>query len=65
MSEEKSYISYFQSIVTVGILNKGKDKDDAIQKAKLSMYNKDEVRHWFQQSDFEFAAVEEWSEEVI
>ena len=64
--KDKNYITYFQSVITMGILNRAENKDVAIEKATASLTNKDNINHClFEQTDFEFAAVEEWKADEI
>jgi len=61
-TEDTNYITYFQSVITMGVLNRATSKESAIKKATASLFNKDGINHClFDQTDFEFAATEEWA----
>lgn len=65
-AKDKSYITYFQSVITMGVLNRAESKDAAIERATASLTNKDSINHClFEQTDFEFAAAEEWKADEV
>jgi len=64
METKSRYISYFQSVITVGILTNAKNKEEAEKLAKDKMSNKDGVNYCaFEQTDFEPTHTEEWNPE--
>jgi hypothetical protein len=52
---EKRYISYFQSVLTVGIISRGKNAEEAEKRANLIMQNKENGVNYciFEQSPME------------
>jgi len=59
------YISYFQSVTSIGIMTHAKNIREAEQKAKLKLKNKDGVNYCvFDQSDFEFSNTEIYDPEI-
>lgn len=65
MSEEKSYISYFQSVTTIGIMTNGVSDQDAAKKAREKLLSKDGINYChFDQTDFELSEVETWIPEL-
>ncbi len=61
----KRYISYFQSVTTLGILTDGNDKDEAHSKAKNKLKKEEGVDHcFFDQTPFDLVATEEWEPEI-
>jgi len=65
MSKEKNYVSYFQSVITIGIMSKGIDNRDAGNKAKEKLLDKKGINHcFFDQTDFDITSIEEWKPEI-
>lgn len=61
----KRHISYFQSVITLGILTEGETKEEAISRASRKMEQHEGVDHcFFDQTPFENVATEEWSPEL-
>lgn len=61
----KSYISYFQSVITLGILSEGDGKEDALAQAEETMKDPNGVNHcFFDQTQFEPVATETWEPEL-
>lgn len=59
------YISYFQSVLTIGIMNNAKNEEEAEHKAKIKLKNKDGVNYCaFDQTDFELTDTEIWEPEI-
>lgn len=59
------YVSYFQSVITIGILSQADNEIDALNKAKEKINNSEEVNHcFFDQTDFEPVATEAWNPEL-
>jgi hypothetical protein len=55
------YISHFQSVITISVMEEGDSPEDASKKAIAQLKDKDCVNHCFyDQTDFELAGVEEW-----
>jgi len=68
MSEEKKekykkYISYFQSVTTVGIMTCGKNMKSATEEAELKLKVKDLNYCHFEQTPLEYSGTEEWKPE--
>jgi hypothetical protein len=66
MTDEKEnrYISFFQSVMTVGILSVGKDEKEASERAFKKLSDKEGVNHcYFDQTGFELEKVESWNPE--
>lgn len=57
---EKRYISYFQSVLTVGIMSRGKNEEEAERRANLIMQNKENGVNYciFEQSPMEISHTE-------
>ena len=65
MSKEQKYISYFQSVITIGIMSSGINSQEAGDKARTKLLNHNGVNHcFFEQTDFELAKVEKWKPEI-
>jgi len=63
--KEKKYISYFQSVITIGIMSNGVNSREAGEKAKDKLLNPDGVNHcYFEQTDFNLSSVEQWKPEI-
>lgn len=61
---KKGYISYFQSVMTVGILTESENELEAGDQAKKKLADKNEVNHcYFGQTDFQLSGIEEWKPE--
>lgn len=59
------YISYFQSVITLGITSEGETEQEAMDNAKAKLTNKDGVNHcFFDQTPFEIVATEDWEPEI-
>lgn len=59
---EKTYVSYFQSVITIGILTKAKSIEEAERKATLARENN--VAHFFEQTPMEMSDTEEQDDMV-
>ena len=58
------YISYFQSVITIGVLSEGKNAEEASLKAEKKLLSKDGVNHCvFEQTDFKLSETEVWEPE--
>lgn len=63
-SEEKRYVCFFQSVLTVGIMSRGKTQKDAERKALLSMRDVNGVNYCsFNQTPLEHTSTEQWQPE--
>lgn len=63
-SEDRRFISYFQSVMTIGIMSRAKSVQEAEKKAQVKMKNKDGVNYCvFDQTPFELTGTEEWTPE--
>ena len=63
MSER--HISYFQSVITLGILSHGETSEEASKKAKEKMKDSEGVNYcFFEQTPFESVATEKWTPEI-
>jgi len=61
----KRHISYFQSVITLGILTDGETIEEASKKASHKMKDSEGVDHcFFDQTNFEIVGSEEWSPEI-
>jgi len=61
----KRHISYFQSIITLGILSNGETSSEAAENAALKLKNETGVDHcFFDQTPFEVVATEDWKPEL-
>jgi len=59
------YVTYFQSVITIGVLSQADNEIDALNKAKEKVNNPDGVNHcFFDQNDFEPVATEPWTPEL-
>ena len=59
------YISYFQSVLTIGIMSDAKNENEADRKAKLKLKDKSGVNYCvFNQTDFELTDTERWEPEI-
>ena len=64
MSKEKNFISYFQSVITIGIMSTGSNSKEAAKKAKEKMLDHEGVNHcFFDQTDFTLSSTEQWKPE--
>ena len=60
----KRYISYFQSVITLGVITSGDTEEQVIENAKNKLKDKEGVNHcYFDQTPFEITAVEGWNPE--
>ena len=65
MSKERDFVSYFQSVITIGVMSKGASSKDAAKKARDKLSNKNGVNHcFFDQTDFALSSVEQWKNEL-
>jgi hypothetical protein len=69
MKKNKRYVSYFQSVITVGILNEAKNCRDAEEKAQKTIGQKDVLEDGFchcsfSQTPFALVDSEEWIPEI-
>ena len=65
MSKEKKYISYFQSVITIGIMSNGSTQKEAGEKARSKLLDVNGVNHcFFEQTDFDLTKVERWKPEI-
>ena len=61
---KKKYISYFQSVITIGILSNGENASEAASEASKKLLSKDGVNHCvFDQTNFKLSETEEWNPE--
>lgn len=61
---EKRYVSYFQSVITIGILTSANNIEEAEKRASKKFKDEDGVNHcFFEQSPFEASDTEEWNAE--
>ncbi|MFA5312476.1 MAG: hypothetical protein WC375_04035 [Methanomassiliicoccales archaeon] len=63
-AEVREYISYFQSVTTIGIVTKGTCLHEASEKAKERIKNKEVVSAHFSQTQFDLSETEEWVPDV-
>jgi len=60
----KKYISYFQSVITIGVLSEGENTIEASSNANKKLLSKDGVNYCvFDQTDFKLSEIEEWNPE--
>jgi hypothetical protein len=58
------YISYFQSVLTIGIMSNGKSMQEAEKKSSIKIKDKSGVNYCvFEQTPFELTDTEEWKPE--
>lgn len=60
--KEKNFISYYQSVTTVGIVSKAKNIKEAEEKAKQKVVNFGFVCGLVSQTPMELSGTEEWKE---
>jgi hypothetical protein len=61
----KKHISYFQSVITLGILSEGETREEASKRAEEKLKNPDGVNYcFFDQTPFEVVATEGWNPEL-
>jgi hypothetical protein len=58
--ELRNYISYFQSVTTIGIINRARNSDEAESKARRKLDNSDFMCGVVGQTPFELHATDEW-----
>jgi len=59
--EYKKYVSYFQKVVTVGVLTCGKDHEEAEKEARAIMEGDNPIeRCFYDETSFELSDSEEW-----
>jgi len=59
------HISYFQSVITLGILTEGETEIEALEKASKKLEQRQGVDHcFFDQTPFERVATEQWNPEL-
>jgi len=64
LNQLNHYISYFQSVITIGILNVAEIEQEASKRAFEKLTNKDGVNHcFFDQTNFELEKTEQWKPE--
>ena len=64
-NKEGRYISYFQSVLTIGIMTRAKNHEEAEKKATIKMKDKNGVNYCvFEQTDFELSDTEEFKPEI-
>tara|TARA_R110000824_G_scaffold12226_6_gene53558 strand:- start:21532 stop:21903 length:372 start_codon:yes stop_codon:yes gene_type:complete len=56
----RDYISFFQSVTTVGVINKAKSENEAEELAKTKFHRSDFTEGLVSRSPFETAGTEEW-----
>lgn len=56
----RNYISYFQSVATIGIINRAKTAKEAELKARIKLRNSDLMCGVVGQTPFELHATDEW-----
>lgn len=63
--EVKKFISYFQSVITIGVMSSGKDYKEA-EKEAIKKFNGDKGINYchFDQTEFELTDSEEWNPEL-
>ncbi len=69
MKKDKRYVSYFQSVITVGVLNSAKTMREAEKKASKTINQKDILEEGichcsFSQTPFSLVDSEEWIPEI-
>lgn len=65
MSSDKNYINYFQSVITIGVITSGKNKQEAQEKSK-GMFGKEDVSFGLvNQTPFEISDTELWEPDFI
>jgi len=69
MNKNKRYVSYFQSVITVGILNEARNKVKAMKQAKDEIARKDILEEGFchcsfSQTPFTLMESQEWNPEI-
>jgi len=61
----KQYISYFQSVITLGIVTDGENAEEASHRAAIKMKESDCVNHcFFDQTNFELVGTDTWNPEL-
>jgi len=58
--QERNYISYFQSVTTLGIVSRAANSDEASEKAKCKIVNNGFTCGVINQTPMELSATEEW-----
>ena len=62
--EQRKFISYFQSVITIGIMNDAEGYEDAEIKANKKINDKKAINYCvFEQTPFELTDTEEWNPE--
>jgi len=62
---DKRYISYFQSVITIGLLNVASSPENAAEKAKKRLTDENGVNHcFFDQTQFDLSETEEWVPDI-
>ena len=63
-NDESRYVCFFQSVLTIGVMSRGKTQQEAEQKAQLMMHDKSGLNYCaFDQSPFEMTEVQKWEPE--
>lgn len=57
----KNFISYFQSVTTIGIVNRCKSAEEAEKKANMKLKKSDFMCGVMGRTPFELSATEEWN----
>jgi hypothetical protein len=61
----KSYISYFQKVITIGVITSGESVEEATHLAELNVKDADTVPHCcYNETKFELGSTEEWNPEI-
>ncbi len=61
-NEDKKFVTWFQSVITIGIVTRAKDFDEADTKAKKIMADGGAKLAWFDQTPLEISDTEEMDE---
>jgi hypothetical protein len=64
-NQPKNYISYFQSVTTIGIINRARTSGEAEAKARIKLDNSDFMCGVVGQTPFELHATDEWQPEYL
>jgi len=60
LNQDKEYISYFQSVTTIGIVSSGKNAKEAQEKSELKMKNSSMTYSVIAHEPFTASATDEW-----
>ena len=62
--KNNKFISFFQSVITIGVMCEGKDIDEASVDASKRLTDKEGVSYCcYDQTDFQLSGVDEWNPE--